>query len=230
MPQSGDIFIRSPSLPTSQPQNWVKKQQIVYNDMPTQQGIKHGMSILRRAPPLLNSILNNKFFPRILLNESKDKSYPEILTELYKEEFKQKESIKKRILGAVTKSQRIMLSLSSIFPLDLFPSSLIIDETKLTIIYRDFFASARIHQVDIKDVSNVFVEYALCFATLKIVSRTFVDNVMDITNLYKKDAMRAKSMIEGLRMFINENIDTSMYETEELCEKISACYDIGDKN
>ena len=119
----------------------------------------------------------------------------------------------------VSNSNRILLKISSVFPWDLFPSSLIAEETRLTIIHRQLFSS-QIHSVDIKNISNVFIDNALIFAQLTIVSNTFAENQIVINRLRKKEAIFMRRIIEGLRMFVNKDIDTTNYQIEELIQKL----------
>jgi hypothetical protein len=89
----------------------------------------------------------------------------------------------------------------------------------VTFIFRQFLSS-QTHSVDIKDISNVLIESSPFFATLQIVSRTFVENNITIGHLDATRAARVQMIIEGLRTFAEHNIDTSNYEVKELIAKI----------
>jgi len=124
------------------------------------------------------------------------------------------------VAGLVRKSNRILLSVRSHrFPLDLFPDTLNIEEGRITIITRHFFTS-EVHSVDIKDISNVFINMVPFFSQLEIVSRTFEDNEITINALWKRDAVLARRILEGLRVFENKKIDTSNFTKEELLDKL----------
>lgn len=119
----------------------------------------------------------------------------------------------------VKKSNRRIISISSLFPWDLFPNTIDVEESRVTFKFRQLFSSQS-HSVDIKDISNVFIETSMLFATLQIVSRTYVQNDIKIGNLDKTQAKKVQSIIEGLRTFMENNINTSHYEIEELISKI----------
>ncbi len=119
----------------------------------------------------------------------------------------------------VRSSNRCITSLSSLFPWDIFPNTITIEESKVTFVFRQLFASQS-HSVDIKDISNVFIESSIFFATLQVVSRPYVQNDIKIGKLNKTKAARARMIIEGLRTFAVHNIDTSNYGIEELISKI----------
>ncbi len=119
----------------------------------------------------------------------------------------------------VKTSNRCIYSVSSSFPLDFFPSTINVEEKRVTFIFRQFLASQS-HSVDIKDISNVFIESSLFYATLQIVSRTFIQNDIKIGNLSKKKAVKARMIIEGLRTLAGHNLDTSSFNVPELISKI----------
>jgi len=128
---------------------------------------------------------------------------------------------KEIVADLVKKSNRIIVSISTHrFPFDFFPDTLNIEEGRVTIINRSFFLSSQIHSVDIKDISNIFVNTAPFFAQLVIVSKTFTMNEIRIKYLRKDEAVYARRIIEGLRIFLGKQIDTSVYSKSELISKL----------
>jgi hypothetical protein len=127
---------------------------------------------------------------------------------------------KNLVAGLVKKSNRILVSISSHkFPIDLFPSTVNVEEGRVTIITREFLTS-QIHSVDIKDISNIFIDMSPFFAELVLVSKTFAENEIRIMGLRKDEAVIARRIIEGLRIFEEKQIDTSAYSKEELVKKL----------
>jgi len=127
----------------------------------------------------------------------------------------------KNIANLVRKSNRILVSVTSrAFPFDLFPNTINIEEGRITIINRHFLSS-EIHSVDIKDISNIFINNTIFFSQLVIISKTFEENEIKIKNLGNKEAVFARRIIEGLRIFENKQIDTSAYTKEELVAKLA---------
>lgn len=125
------------------------------------------------------------------------------------------------VAGLVKKSNRILISISTHrFPFDFSPDILNIEEGRITVITRDSFFSSQVHSVDIKDISNIFINLTPFFAQLVIVSKTFAKNQIKIRNLWKKDAIFARRLVEGLRVFEENQIDTSKYTKEELITKL----------
>lgn len=121
----------------------------------------------------------------------------------------------------VKKSNRILVTISTHkFPFDFFPDSINVEESRVTVINRSFFLSSQVHSVDIKDISNVFVNTAPFFAQLVIISKTFTKNEIRIMHLWKDEAVLVRRIIEGLRAFQNKQIDTSAYSVKELVAKL----------
>lgn len=119
----------------------------------------------------------------------------------------------------IKSSNRCIISISSSYPGNFFPNTINVEEGRVTFIFRQFLSSQS-HSVDIKDISNVFIESSIFRATLQIVSKTFIQNDIKIGGLNKKDAIQARTIIEGLRIFAAHGIDTSSYEINELIAKI----------
>jgi hypothetical protein len=128
---------------------------------------------------------------------------------------------KNLVASLVKKSNRILVTISTHrFPIDIFPDTLNVEEGRLTIINRSFFLSSQIHSVDIKDISNVFVNTAPFFAQLVIISKTFTKNEIRIKHLWKEEAVLVRRIIEGLRAFQSKQIDTSVFSVEDLIAKL----------
>lgn len=125
------------------------------------------------------------------------------------------------VAGLVKKSNRILVSISTHqFPFDFFPDTLNVEEGRITIITRVFFLSSQVHSIDIKDISNIFINMGPFFAQLVIVSKTFRKNEIRIKALRKNEAIFARRVIEGLRIFDSKQIDTSVYTKEDLVVKL----------
>jgi hypothetical protein len=139
-------------------------------------------------------------------------------------EQKKNEAIKKAedrqtVNDLIKKSNRCIYRMSSVFPWDLFPNVVEVEESRVTCIFHQFLSSQS-YSVDIKDISNVFIQSSLFFATLQIVSRTFTQNNITMGHLNVHKARRAQMIIEGLRTLVEHDIDTSNYEISELVSKI----------
>lgn len=163
----------------------------------------------------------NKIFSDIKIVEqtSEQTSEEKGLAEAIKNHAVKIEKNRQTVEDMVGNSNRILLKVSSVFPWDLFPNSIIVEETRLTIIHRQLFSS-QVHSVNIKDISNIFIDTSILFAQLTIVSDTYIENQIIINRLWKKEAILIRRLIEGLRMFVAKDIDTTAYKVEELVNKL----------
>ena len=133
---------------------------------------------------------------------------------------KQKRLDNKTIAKLVKKSNRILVSISShVFPLDFFPDIINVEEERIAIINRHFLSS-EVHSVDIKDISNVFINSTIFFSQLVIISKTYEENEIKFRYLRNNEAIYIRRIIEGLRIFVNKKIDTSGYTKKELIAKL----------
>jgi len=157
------------------------------------------------------------------LLEKKEDSLPSMARRIEKET--QTANRKKRlnsraVAKLVKKSNRILVSISShAFPFDFFPNIINVEEGRITIIIRHLFSS-EVNSVDIKNISNIFINTAVFFSQLVIISKTYEENEIKIRNLRPREAVFARRIIEGLRIFQNKKIDTSNYTKKELIAKL----------
>lgn len=127
------------------------------------------------------------------------------------------------VAGLVKKSNRILATIATHkFPIDLFPDTMNVEEGRITVITRNFFFSSQIYSVDIKNIANVLINTAPFFAQLVIVSKTFTENEIKIKYLWKEQAVEIRRIIEGLRIFETEGVDTSIFSKKELIAKLMA--------
>jgi len=133
---------------------------------------------------------------------------------------KQKRLDNKTIANLVKKSNRILISISShALPFDFFPDTINVEEERIAIINRHFLSS-EVHSIDIKDISNVFINSTIFFSQLVIISKTYEENEIKVKNLRNDEAIFIRRIIEGLRIFVNKKIDTSGFTKKELISKL----------
>lgn len=128
----------------------------------------------------------------------------------------------KRLDRLVETSEEPLLQVKTVFPFVFFTNEVIVDINKVSIVYRNFFASQQLHSVLIKDVSDVVVETSLFFATLKIVDIGYTENTIDVDYLTKDDGTLARRVIQGLVMAHRHNIDLTKVERVNLLEKLES--------
>jgi hypothetical protein len=125
-----------------------------------------------------------------------------------------------KIDGLAQGSQRVLLDIKSVFPFDLFPDEVIIDETKITIQRNFFFFTGQSQSVNIADIFNVVVNHGIFFAKLELFDRYFAEQPISVEYLKKEDAARARQIIQGLVLVKKNNIDTSSLSVDNLTHKL----------
>jgi hypothetical protein len=131
----------------------------------------------------------------------------------------------KRLNQLVRHSSEIIASVQTVFPITLFPDSIILDRTKITVTKRNSPWSATTVTVGIDDVLNVSTRLGLFFGSLSIASRVMnsVDH-FEITNLWRQDAIELQYLIQGYMITRTNKIDTDHLSVDELAKIV---HDLG---
>jgi hypothetical protein len=74
---------------------------------------------------------------------------------------------RRKVAKLVKRSNRILVSISThAFPFDIFPDTVNIEESRVTIVRRRLLSSSA-HSIDIRNISNVFINSSLFFFTTR---------------------------------------------------------------
>src|SRR5687767_10553618 len=107
------------------------------------------------------------------------------------------------------RSTRTLLKIQTVWPFDLFPDDVAIDESKINIVQREFFASEIVHSIPISSIKDIELECSVFFATLHVVPDGYPQKEVVVPYLKKNEALRARRIIQGLIVTRKENIDLS---------------------
>lgn len=124
---------------------------------------------------------------------------------------------RKKIDKLVRKTSSVLLRIKSIFPFDFFPIEIIIDRTKIDIFEKTFFFSKEMRSISLDQVTDVAVNSTIFFAQLVIGIKE--SEPLKISFLGKKDAARARELLQGLLLGIQEQVDFSKLRPDEVVEK-----------
>jgi hypothetical protein len=118
----------------------------------------------------------------------------------------------------VRKSHQLLASAQTvILPINLFPDSVTVDRTKVTITNRTFFWSSSVISIRIEDVLNVTCSTGPIFGSLTVSSRVMNStDHYEINYLWRKDALYLKQLIQGYVIAQHNQIDTSHLNRREL--------------
>lgn len=126
-----------------------------------------------------------------------------------------------RLKKAVKYSHEVLGSASTVFPITLFPDSIIVDRTKLSIIRRDFFWTSNTISFQIEDILNVSCGIGPVFGSLTIASRVMstVDH-FQVNYLWRNDAIFLKHLIQGHVIAKQSKLETDQLTREEMVETL----------
>ena len=128
-------------------------------------------------------------------------------------------------LGLLTdKSQKILFRAHIIFPLDLFPDCIVIDETKVSLIKHTFVKSEEVRNVLIEDISDVNINITMFLASLEIVnsSNQRFPIKLKLVNLRPKDAIKARKIIQGLIAAKRSKIELGEVNKDDVSYELQA--------
>lgn len=127
----------------------------------------------------------------------------------------------KKLQKVVSRSHEPIVTARTVFPFDLFPDSIIVDRTKLTIINRIFFFVEELVTIDLEDVLNVTSSIGPFFGSLQIHTRFFeASKPYQVNYLWRKDALRIERIIQGYNIALKEKMDLSALEAQDLADML----------
>ncbi len=143
--------------------------------------------------------------------------------EVNKTEAHKKEETKQKVDAITARKDIELLRVKTQFPFTLFPDTIIIDTTKLTIMRKTFFSTEFITTVPLKDLADVTVQTALFLASITIKYMPQASSpgmlhpvVETITTLRREDAIKAKNILKGALVAKAEEVDIAKLSPEEI--------------
>jgi hypothetical protein len=144
-------------------------------------------------------------------------NFPHLSQSKKQQELKEAEKLKE----VVKRSHEVLGSANTVFPITLFPDTIIVDRTKMSIIKRDFFWTSNTIGFQIEDILNVSCGIGPIFGSLTIASRVMstIDH-FQINYLWRSDAIFLKHLIQGHIIAKNNKLDTDGLSKEEMIETL----------
>lgn len=129
---------------------------------------------------------------------------------------------------AIGASSDVLVRAQTVFPLTLFPDTLTIDRTKLTITHRNFFKAGEVLSISIEDILNVTASVGPFFGSIKLSTRFFdLNRPYTVDHFHRADALRIKRIAQGYIIARQKKIDTSALSTEELAKLLDDLGKVG---
>lgn len=165
-----------------------------------------------RASPLEDTVLASQ--------SQQAQTMQQIPLDIVKEFAKQRSDNIEKFVKLIDESDGMLLKISSVFPFDLFPDSITIDPIKVNIVSREFFFSACMHTIYVKNILDILVDCSVFFATMRIMYEGFGPNVVYVKYLKKGEAQKARRIIQGLVVATREGVDFSRLDANEVRQQI----------
>jgi hypothetical protein len=133
----------------------------------------------------------------------------------------QKYQAQQQLQQAIDGAHEVLFTASTVFPFTLFPDTVTLDRTKLTITHRSFFKVAEAASLRVEDILNVSANVGPFFGSIKVTTRFFdpdkTENKLYVINYLKReDALRLKRIVQGYIIATRQKIDCSALSTHEL--------------
>lgn len=128
----------------------------------------------------------------------------------------------KNLEEIISQSHEVLAEASTVFPVKLFPDTVVVDRTKITIIKRTFFWSSDTMTFRIEDVLNAEVTVGPLFGSLIIASRVMsTTDHFRIDHFWRNDAVYLKRIIQGYIIARHNQIDVAHLPKDELIRTLS---------
>lgn len=119
-------------------------------------------------------------------------------------------------------SKKVLITANTVFPFTPFPDTVIVDRTKVTIVQRTFFMTAKTISLRIEDILNVSTSVGPVFGSIRIATRVMstVDH-FEINYFWRRDAIQLKHVIQGYIIALHGERDIEHLSNEELIPMLS---------
>lgn len=133
----------------------------------------------------------------------------------------EKEKAREELVQTLGESHDVLVKATTVFPLTLFPDTITVDRTKITITHRNFFMTGESLSIAIEDVLNVTAAVGPFFGKILLATRFFDPNKpYEVDNFWRKDALKIKRIVQGYLIARQKDIDTSALSPKELAKTL----------
>jgi hypothetical protein len=148
-------------------------------------------------------------------NNNNVASTPDIQSEKNQNDKKNKKNDVDELIKLVENSQEILAEATTVFPMTLFPDTVTVDRTKVTIHRRRFFFTDEAFSLKIEDVLAVTCSIGPLFGsiTIKIV---MTGEDTSVNFFWRDDAIRIKHILQGYVIAKNSDVDTDSLSKDQL--------------
>jgi hypothetical protein len=125
------------------------------------------------------------------------------------------EATRQKLQQAIQSSNDVLFTATT--ALQLFPDTITVDRSKITITRRKFVGTAEVLSFRIEDILNVHATVGPFLGRVMIISRVFsTDTPQMVGKFWRSDAMRLKRIIQGYVIATQNQIDCTALSIEDL--------------
>lgn len=125
--------------------------------------------------------------------------------------------IDQKLHSLMQNAHEVLAKADTLFPFTIFPDSIIVDRSKVTIIRRTFFRMAETFSIRIEDILNVTTTVGPFLGSIQIISRVFnTDKPHHVNFLKRSDAIRLKHITQGYVIAAHNDVDCASMEKNTL--------------
>ena len=133
-----------------------------------------------------------------------------------------KQAAKREINEIVGAAQETIFSASTVFPFTVFPDTISITRTKLSITRRSFFKVSDVVSINIEDILNIIPHLGPFFGSLEIHTKFFDPGKPYTVNyLWRQDTLKINHIMHGYSIALEKNIDTDALSCKELAHMLN---------
>lgn len=133
------------------------------------------------------------------------------------------DKLKEDSINSIVKYSHQILAAARTVPMpwNLFPDSVIVDRSKVTIVKQTFFWSSETITIRIEDILNVTSSVGPFFGSITVSVRIMNStDHYEIDSFWRKDAIYLKQIIQGYMIAQHSEIDTNSLERRELIDTL----------
>jgi hypothetical protein len=129
----------------------------------------------------------------------------------------ERKETKAELHDVVSTAHQPLFKTTTVFPFTLFPDTVTIDRSKLTITHREFFGVADVISIKIEDILNVIPHVGPFFGSIDVHTRYFDPHKpYRVTYLWRGDALKIERIMQGYSIAMAKDIDCSALGNKEL--------------
>lgn len=127
-----------------------------------------------------------------------------------------------KIIDALERSHEVLAAVKTVvLPMNLFPDSIIVDRTKVTIKRRAFFWTSEVITTRVDDILSVTANFGPIFGSIIISTRVMNStDHYEIDYFFRKDAVYIKELIQGYVIAQHNKIETQHLSKEDLIKTL----------